>query len=263
MEAFEWSILYKGTSDPDIQLNERKFISDFNSMDPEHGYNMTPGGDGGAGKTLSAAHVEKLKLNFAGQNNPQYGKYGQDHPAFGNKHTEETKKKISIANKGKIVSEASRKKLSDTRKRLFADQVARRKAELEQQRKIRREEFKRRVANGDFKGEKARASKLTDKQRFEICTRRHARESYKSISIDYNIALTSVKYVCETWGPENGFPFIKINADRKTKLTDKNRYEICTRYLKGEKMPRLAEEYGVGETTIHTVIRVWGPNNGF
>lgn len=36
-----------------------------------------------------------------GKYNPMYGLYGDKHPAFGNKHTDETKKKISLSKLGK------------------------------------------------------------------------------------------------------------------------------------------------------------------
>jgi group I intron endonuclease len=60
----------------------------------------------------------KIKLSnankgrFAGKNNSCYGKYGANHPAYGNKHSEETKQKISKAHKGKIVSEETKIKIS-------------------------------------------------------------------------------------------------------------------------------------------------------
>lgn len=34
-------------------------------------------------------------------------------------------------------------------------------------------------------------------------------------------------------------------------------------HIGGQKMSLLAERFKVGETTIHTVICVWGPQNGF
>jgi hypothetical protein len=39
--------------------------------------------------------------NSSGKNNPMYGKFGKKHPAYGHKHTEEFKKKLSLLKKGK------------------------------------------------------------------------------------------------------------------------------------------------------------------
>lgn len=89
-ENFSWHIAYRGTSDADIQMRERELITSLLVMDPIHGCNMTPGGDG----------------------NPMFGKTGTSHPAFGNRHTEETRKKISAAHKGKPKSDETRAKLS-------------------------------------------------------------------------------------------------------------------------------------------------------
>lgn len=49
-----------------------------------------------------------------GEKNYWYGRYGKDHPAYGNHHTEETKQKISLANKDKIYTEEIRQKISKT-----------------------------------------------------------------------------------------------------------------------------------------------------
>ena len=61
---------------------------------------------------------------FAGENNPQYGKFGADHPAYGHRHTDETKEKIANALKGRIVSQETKEKLSQTRIRIMAPQKA-------------------------------------------------------------------------------------------------------------------------------------------
>lgn len=63
--------------------------------------NMTDGGEGTSGKIKS----------YVGVNNPNYGKTGSLCVWFGRKHTEETKKKISEGNKGKIISEETKQKM--------------------------------------------------------------------------------------------------------------------------------------------------------
>lgn len=44
---------------------------------------------------------EELSRKMSGANNPQYGKTGEAHPHFGHKHTDDTKKRMSEALKGK------------------------------------------------------------------------------------------------------------------------------------------------------------------
>ncbi len=47
-----------------------------------------------------------------GKENSMWGKFGKNHPAWGNKHTEQTKEKISLTHKGKPKSEEHKKKMS-------------------------------------------------------------------------------------------------------------------------------------------------------
>jgi len=47
------------------------------------------------GKNLSEETKRKLSNAFSGKNNPNYGKFGKDHPCFGRKTSEEIKRKMS------------------------------------------------------------------------------------------------------------------------------------------------------------------------
>jgi group I intron endonuclease len=78
-ENFEVSIIAFCNNADELKENEIKFISEYESMNPDKGYNMTEGGDG----------------------------------TFGRVCTLETRLKISEANKGKEVSEETRKLLSE------------------------------------------------------------------------------------------------------------------------------------------------------
>lgn len=262
-ENFSWTIVFHGNSDTEIQQRERELIAEIGSMDPSIGYNMTPGGDGGAGKVLSVSHKEKLKLAFLGEGNPQFGKKGKDHPAFGHRHNPETKAKISDAHKGRAVSIETRQKLSKTRMSMFAVQKQETILKKERLRKERAAITRRLKESGAYKGERSGPSKVSDMQRADICERRIQQESYLSISIDYPIGLTGIKAICEAWGPLNGYPFLHIIAMRNTKLDTEDRNAICLAYMQGSSMKTLAQQYPVGETSIHTVLRVWGPANGY
>lgn len=116
-EAFSFEIIYRGVSDEDIQAKEREYIQLLNSMDNAVGYNMTPGGDGGAGKVLSEAHRAKLSTCFAGDKNPCYGKFGDKHPAAGHKKTAAGIQNIRNAQLGVPKTDQQRLKLSEARKR--------------------------------------------------------------------------------------------------------------------------------------------------
>lgn len=61
--------------------------------------NLTDGGEGTAG------------IDHTGSKNPNYGNTGELSAWFGRKHTEETKLKISVAQKGRIFSEEHKEKM--------------------------------------------------------------------------------------------------------------------------------------------------------
>lgn len=122
-EAFRWDIAYTGTDDADIQKEERRLISELNTTDPVNGYNMTPGGDGGAGRKLGASQMEFLRKRFSGEGNACYGKFGSDHPAYGHKLTDEHREKLRAAARRPKTPE-HRKALSLAKKKWYADKRA-------------------------------------------------------------------------------------------------------------------------------------------
>ena len=82
---------------------EKFWISKLNSMMP-NGYNMTSGGDGG--NTLSGWTDSQKRELYAKQTKSRKGK----------RHSDETKRKISEAHRGKTIPIEQRLKLSDTMK---------------------------------------------------------------------------------------------------------------------------------------------------
>lgn len=121
-ENIEHQIICSNLTKVEAENLEIQLIKEHKTTDSRFGYNIENGGNctgthseetkrkiGNAkrgnkdccGRKLSANHIEKLrKSNFG--NKYMYGK----------KLSEEAKRKISIANKGKIVSEETKKKLS-------------------------------------------------------------------------------------------------------------------------------------------------------
>lgn len=115
IDAFTWEVIYNGTSDEDICEKEIFYIKQLNTRDKSVGYNMTDGGDGSAGIIIKGSTRELLSQCNSGENNNCYGLYGENHPAFGNKHTDETKERISKAHRGKPKSSSAKQKLSEAR----------------------------------------------------------------------------------------------------------------------------------------------------
>lgn len=89
--------------------------------------NLTAGGGGAYlykhSEEQKAKWSKERKGSITGDKNPNYGKFGSDHPAYGRTLSEETKKRLSEQkrgegnpNYGKPLSEETRKKMSLVRK---------------------------------------------------------------------------------------------------------------------------------------------------
>lgn len=102
--------LKKNLTEEEAFKHEIYMIAVFGRKDLGTGIllNRTDGGEGTSGlipwnKGKTGVYSEEtilkmkisLSLAFSGENNPMYGKTGEEHPAFGYKHTEESRKKIS------------------------------------------------------------------------------------------------------------------------------------------------------------------------
>jgi len=101
------------------ELSEREiyWIKELNTQIP-NGYNITPGGDGG-GSMIGHHHseVSKKKMSVAkkGKEVSDITKQKISKSLLGRYVSEETKKKMSIAQKGKKVSDDARQKISIAR----------------------------------------------------------------------------------------------------------------------------------------------------
>jgi group I intron endonuclease len=107
------------------ELNEKeiywiKFYNSYVHFENSNGYNMTLGGNSTIGWIPSEETKKKIseanKGKLAGDKNPQYGKTGKDSQWWQRKHTEEEKIKISIANKGRVFTEKHRRNISNSNK---------------------------------------------------------------------------------------------------------------------------------------------------
>lgn len=136
-ENFEWTVLYQDDdNDPDwMDFLERKYIKKCNTLTP-NGYNMTRGGRGLSGYS----------------------------------HTEESRSKVGAAQKGKVVSEETRAKMSAVRKNCKRNPTSEEtKAKISQAQKGRKftEEHKRKLSEAAKKRDPAtrKASEETRENR--------------------------------------------------------------------------------------------------
>lgn len=93
-------VLASGLTSDEAEKIERDMIAFYKSNDPEYGYNSYNGGLKGmkAGKQT----IARMKTAHSKERNPM----------FGRTQTEETRRKISMAKKGKKLSDECKKKLS-------------------------------------------------------------------------------------------------------------------------------------------------------
>lgn len=96
---------------------ERKLISELNACERQDFYNIHEGGNGGnvrkgMSEEQKQEYNKKISIATSGKNNPMYGKFGEAHPHYGKKHSEEAKKKIGNVHAGKSVSEEVKRKIS-------------------------------------------------------------------------------------------------------------------------------------------------------
>lgn len=88
--------VFEVQSEESMYMNERELIELFKTTDPQYGYNHSIGGDKGP-VGCKRSDETKRKISVA-----QTGKYGgSKNPFFGKHHTDETKEKIRIANSGR------------------------------------------------------------------------------------------------------------------------------------------------------------------
>lgn len=104
IDAFDFEIL-KECDDKELDFWEKYYIKELNTKVP-YGYNMTNGGEGMSGCPVSEETRKKMSEANKGKEPWNKGKT--------NIFSEETKRKISEAQKGKHFSEETKRKLSNS-----------------------------------------------------------------------------------------------------------------------------------------------------
>jgi len=96
-DNFKFEIIEECEID-NLNVLERKWIVYYDSYKDNNGYNLDFGGN--ANKEMSQETKDKISLNHSDIN-------GENNPFYGKQHSEETKQKISNANKGRKMSKES------------------------------------------------------------------------------------------------------------------------------------------------------------
>ena len=104
-DKFNHIVLYEHLTKEEACLKEQELIKQYNTMDVNYGYNLCEGGNLTLGYHHTKESKEKMSLirkgMYKGKDNPMYGRSGILAPMYGKHLTEEHKRKISEAKKGK------------------------------------------------------------------------------------------------------------------------------------------------------------------
>jgi predicted XRE-type DNA-binding protein len=108
--------LYENLNEDQSFEKEIQLINEIGRIDLKTGtlVNMTDGGDGLKGYLFSSESKNKMSKRVQGKYNPMFDihRFGKDAPNFGKNHSKETKKKLSIKLKNRIISEETKNKMS-------------------------------------------------------------------------------------------------------------------------------------------------------
>jgi len=114
LDRFVYSVLEKVETQEEADDFEMHYIFEFNTLDPEFGYNIKIGGGFG----LHTQEWKDANSIFMIDRHKRDG-----HPMQGKHHTEEAKAKISAAQVGKIISQETIEKRRKTRTKTDLDEV--------------------------------------------------------------------------------------------------------------------------------------------
>ena len=113
-ENFEWEIIYQSKNkEYTLNIAEDYFIDEYNSMNRNFGYNMTSGGKGGSGIIVSEETRRKISVAAKGRIMKEETKIKLSKALKGRIFSEEHKRKIGEANRRRVVTEETKQKLRE------------------------------------------------------------------------------------------------------------------------------------------------------
>lgn len=113
--GYEVEILIDNLNGDDANELEEFLISIYGRKDLKEGslVNLTNGGEGVKG-IIQTEEVKKWRSDrWKGENNPMYGKFGEENPNYNKCRPEEVKNKILKSNTGKTISDETKQKLRE------------------------------------------------------------------------------------------------------------------------------------------------------
>ena len=114
---FEHIILKDNLTKEEADKWEKYYIDFYHSRYNENGYNIREGGNRQLSEETrqKLSQIAKEKGLWKGDNNPRHldPLFGERNGMYGKKHSEETKQKISEANKGRQLTEETKQKISN------------------------------------------------------------------------------------------------------------------------------------------------------
>lgn len=173
VEAFDFEIL-KECKDDELNKWEMYYIKKLNTKTP-NGYNMTDGGDGANGLSWSEESKRKQSERFKGKNHPNYGKcFSEEHKRNiskalkGRKFTEEWRRKQSESHKGKKQSEETKRKRIEKLKGKPKSEEARRKIGEANRLRMYSEETRRKISESQINGKNSKPVLQINKDTNEV-----------------------------------------------------------------------------------------------
>lgn len=158
IDSFSFEIL-KECEDEELDKWEIYYIKELNTKAP-FGYNLTDGGGGTSGYTYSHSEETKMKISEANKSKQSWMK--------GKHHTEETKRKLSESHKGIKHTEEAKKKMSEARKGRIISEEWRKKISETTKGKVFSEETKRKISEKLTNGKQSKPVLQIDKYTNEI-----------------------------------------------------------------------------------------------
>lgn len=132
-DNFKHEILFDGLTKEEAEQKEIELIAYYDSTNHEKGYNISHGGNSVSkhNEETKRKISESRRGKYIGENSSFYGRHHSDktrlilsqiakerlsepenHPFYGKRHSDATKKKLSEINTGKHITEETRKKIS-------------------------------------------------------------------------------------------------------------------------------------------------------